>query len=131
MKKLKIEPKLNIYSVVILLIIFIFSCTDDFSEINTDKNTISSNKIGSSELKYLFSGAVEKLPIGYQTSQNLYADQYAQYIANNATYFPTDRLFINMGWARGAFNPIYTTVMPQLHTILENSDSTSAEYALA
>jgi hypothetical protein len=67
----------------------------------------------------------------YQIAQNLFADQYAQYIANTATYFPSDRLMIRMDWVGAAFNPIYTDVVPQLQSIFEAADPNSAEYALA
>ena len=129
MKDLKIFSKLNLYSVIIILVSLMVSCTKKFADINTDKNSIAS--IGSGDLKFLFSAAVESVPVGDQTAENLFSDQYAQYIANNATYFPTDRLFINMGWARSAFNPIYVNALPQLQTIFKSTDSTSAEYALA
>ncbi|MEO5998293.1 MAG: SusD/RagB family nutrient-binding outer membrane lipoprotein [Chitinophagaceae bacterium] len=129
MKNLKIFSKLNLYSFIIIGFSLTVSCTKKYAEINTDKNSIA--LIGKGDLKFLFSAAVESVPVGDQTAENLFSDQYAQYIANNATYFPTDRLFINMGWARSAFNPIYVNVLPQLQTIFKSTDSTSAEYALA
>jgi hypothetical protein len=60
-----------------------------------------------------------------------FADQYAQYFACTATYFPSDRLTIRMDWVGAAFNPIYTDVVPQLQSIFEAADPNSAEYALA
>lgn len=129
MRNLKILTKINLGSTILIFAILTFSCTKKFADINTDKNTISSIEIGN--LRFLFSAAVESVPVGDQTAENLYSQQYAQYIANNAPYFPTDRYFINMGWARSAFNPIYVSVMPQLQTIFKSTDSTSAEYALA
>ena len=105
------------------------SCTDDYEEINTNKNSIST--VGSAEIPFLFAKAITSVPWNGQVEQNLYADQYAQYFANNTTYFPTDRLVIDHSWAQSAWNRQYTQVVPQLQTIFENSDSTSAEYALA
>ena len=67
----------------------------------------------------------------YQVAQNLFADQYAQYFACTATYFPSDRLVIRMDWVGAAFNPIYTSVVPQLQSIFAAADPSSAEYALA
>lgn len=110
----------------------ISSCTDDYSEINTDKNSVAT--IGPAELPFLFSRAQSAAPSiqwNYQVAQNLFADQYAQYFACNATYFQSDRLVIVMDWVSAAFDPIYTDVMPQLQTIFENSDPASSEYALA
>lgn len=108
------------------------SCTKKYEEINTDRNTVAT--VGPSELPFLFSRAqAVAIPntASYQVAQNLFADQYAQYFADVATYFPSDRLTIRMDWVGAAFNPIYTTMVPQLQTIMAATDSTSAEYALA
>jgi hypothetical protein len=108
------------------------SCTKKYAEINTDRNTIAT--IGAAELPFLFARAQKEATPSiwnYQIAQNLFADQYAQYIANTATYFPSDRLVIRMDWVGAAFNPIYTDVVPQLQSIFEAADPTSAEYALA
>ncbi|HEY5371233.1 MAG TPA: SusD/RagB family nutrient-binding outer membrane lipoprotein [Hanamia sp.] len=122
---------LNIhYYIGILCGIALFtSCTKNYSEINTDQNNIAA--IGPAEVPFLFSEALAAVPIGGQTQENLFADQYAQYFACNATYFPTDRLVIKISWAQTAWDPIYTKVVPQLQKIFESTDSTSAEYALA
>ncbi len=108
------------------------SCTKKYAEINTDRNTIAT--IGAAELPFLFARAQKEATPSiwnYQIAQNLFADQYAQYIANTATYFPSDRLVIRMDWVGAAFNPIYTDVVPQLQSIFEAADPSSAEYALA
>ena len=108
------------------------SCTKKYSEINTDRNTIAT--IGAAELPFLFARAQKEATPSiwnYQIAQNLFADQYAQYIANTATYFPSDRLVIRMDWVGAAFNPIYTDVVPQLQSIFSAADPASAEYALA
>lgn len=110
--------------------VFLFnSCTKNYPEINTDKNSIAT--VGPAEMPFLFSQALSAVPIGGQTQENLFADQYAQYFACVATYFPTDRLVIRTDWAETAFDPVYVDVMPQLQTIFESADSSSAEYALA
>ena len=112
--------------------IFLGSCTKKYAEINTDRNTIAT--IGAAELPFLFARAQKEATPSiwnYQIAQNLFADQYAQYIANTATYFPSDRLVIRMDWVGAAFNPIYTDVVPQLQSIFAAADPSSAEYALA
>jgi len=113
-------------------ILFVTSCTKKYAEINTDRNTIAT--IGSAELPFLFARAQEEATPSiwnYQIAQNLFADQYAQYFACTATYFPSDRLVIRMDWVGAAFNPIYTAVVPQLQSIFEAANPGSAEYALA
>lgn len=113
-------------------IMLMASCTKKFGEINTDRNTIAT--VGSAELPFLFAKAeATAVPNiwNYQVAQNLFADQYAQYFACTATYFPSDRLNIRMDWVGAAFNPIYTDMVPQLQSIFKSSDPNSAENALA
>lgn len=130
MKRIK---KINqIYLPLVCISFLLASCTKKYPEINTDRNTIAT--IGASELPFLFARAQKEATPSiwnYQIAQNLFADQYAQYIANTATYFPSDRLVIRMDWVGAAFNPIYTTVVPQLQSIFTAADPASAEYALA
>jgi len=108
------------------------SCTKKFKEINTDKNAIAT--VGPAELPFLFSKAESAAPgsqWNYQVAENLFSDQYCQYFACVATYFQSDRLFIRQDWVGAAFNPMYTDVLPQLQSIFANTDSLSAEHALA
>ena len=120
-------------STLILSMTIIGSCTKNYDDINTKKNDIAT--IGAADLPFLFSQAESTAPgsyWNYQVAQNLFADQYCQYFACEATYFPSDRLTIVQGWVGAAFNPMYTTVMPQLQSIFQATDSaTSAEYAMA
>src|SRR5687767_8803712 len=118
--------------ILIGCIVIVMSCTSDFDDINTNKNSIST--LGAAELPFLFSKAQSSATHNvwnYQIAQNLFADQYAQYYACTATYFPSDRLVIRMDWVGAAFNPMYTDVVPQLKSIFEAADPSSAEYALA
>ncbi len=104
-------------------IIVATSCTKDFDKINTNPTTIA--KAGSSDLPFLFSKAQSSATQNmwnYQVSQNLFADQYAQYFGCRATYFASDRLFIVMNWVSAAFDPMYTDVVPQLQTLMLSYD---------
>jgi hypothetical protein len=77
---------------IVVLGFLLSSCTKKFEEINTDRNTIAT--VGASELPFLFAKAEQSaIPSiwTYQVAQNLFADQYAQYFACTATYFPSDR----------------------------------------
>jgi Susd and RagB outer membrane lipoprotein len=132
MKQIKIFSGIRVYIFLMCASILSVSCTKKFADINTDRNTVAT--IGSAELPFLFARAEEEATPSiwnYQVAQNLFADQYAQYFACTATYFPSDRLNIRMDWVGAAFNPIYTSVVPQLQTVFKAADSTSAEYALA
>ncbi|MBX2921483.1 MAG: SusD/RagB family nutrient-binding outer membrane lipoprotein [Chitinophagaceae bacterium] len=108
---------------------FMQACTKDYKEINTDKTAVAT--VGDAELPFLFSGAIESIPWGNQVAENLFAAQYAQYFACNATYFPTDRYTIVSDYVLYNFDPMYARVAPQLQVILERKDPGSAEAALA
>ncbi|MBN9381970.1 MAG: SusD/RagB family nutrient-binding outer membrane lipoprotein [Chitinophagaceae bacterium] len=132
---MKITKKIFDRRVAVLLLcgfVLLASCTKNFKDINTDKNKVTT--IGPGELPFLFSRAQSVATINqanYQVAQNLFADQYAQYFACEATYFGSDRLSIVQGWVSAAFNPVYTDVVPQLQTLFKNYPSTTAEYAIA
>jgi hypothetical protein len=132
MKRVKAFSDKRMIAVLLGIIIVLASCTKSYDKINVDKNSIAT--IGPSELPFLFSKALSAAPNSYwnyQVAQNLFADQYCQYFACEATYFPSDRLVIRMDWVGAAFNPMYTDVMPQLQSIFDATDSTSAEHAMA
>jgi hypothetical protein len=108
------------------------SCTDHFEELNTNKTKLTT--LGKDELPFLFSRAEQQASYAggtYQIAQNLFADLYAQYYATSATYFPSDRYVMRFDWLTGHWNPIYTQVVPQLKTLMEKTEASSAEHALA
>jgi hypothetical protein len=108
------------------------SCTKKFDEINTNQTKIS--VVGKAEIPYLFAKAQSSATLGgynYQVAQSLFSDQYAQYFACTATYFPSDRFFIRMDWLGGPWQAIYTQTVPQLKSLIQLTEPTSAENALA
>jgi Susd and RagB outer membrane lipoprotein len=112
--------------------VYFSSCTKDFEELNTDKTKLTT--LTKTEYPYLFSKALSSSSYAfwrYQVAQNLFADLYSQYYATSATYFPSDRLVIRMDWMRWHWTPIYTEAVPQLKTLLDQTDKASAENALA
>lgn len=118
--------------VVLLLTVSCFSCTKDFEEINKDPSSLT--QVGPLEFGYLFARAQSAACMNqgyYQTVQNLHADLYAQYFALNTTSFQTDRYVMNDGWLGRLGIVTYVFTVPQLQTILDNTDSTSQEAALA
>jgi hypothetical protein len=130
----KIKNLLRMYGGYLFLcsIVMVVSCTKDFDDINTNKNALS--KLEVSQLPFLFSKAQSTATNNgwnYQIAQNLFHDQYCQYFSNTTTYFPSDRLVIRMDWIRAAWNPIYSEVVPQLQTLMEQYDAASAENAIA
>ena len=129
----RLSIKNLIYTLTLIAgIVIVGSCTKKYDSININKNSIAT--LGAADLPFLFSQAESTAPgsyWNYQIAENLFADQYCQYFGCEATYFPSDRLVIRQDWVGAAFNPMYTTVMPQLQSIFESTDSTSAEYAMA
>jgi len=127
------KRKNKIYLLPLLgLLVFGQSCTKNYKDVNTNKNAVAT--IGPSTLPFLFTHAEDVATVNannYQVAQNLFADQYCQYFACEATYFGSDRLIINQNWVGANFNPYYTDVLPQLQTIFANSDSASAQHAMA
>jgi hypothetical protein len=127
MKRLKYFFSWRVVSLALLAgIIVATSCTKDFDKVNTNPTTIANP--GPAELPFLFSKAQSTATQNmwnYQISQNLFADQYAQYFGCRATYFASDRLFIVMNWVSAAFDPMYTDVLPQLQTIMSKYDPQS------
>src|SRR5258706_2946966 len=106
------------------LALFSLSCTKTFQDTNTNKNTIAT--IGPSTLPFLFSHAENIATVNagnYQVAQNLFADQYCQYFACEATYFPSDRLVIRQDWVGAKFNPYYSGELPALQTVFASTDS--------
>lgn len=132
MKSLKLFSNIRLLMFLLGGMVLFASCTKQYDDINTNKNSIKT--VGPSEFPFLFSAAQSVATINqgnYQVAENLFADQYAQYFACVATYFPSDRLTIRMDWVGAAFNPVYTTVVPQLQTLFANFDATTSEHALA
>ena len=107
-------------------------CTETFDDLNKNKTKLTI--LGETEYPYLFSKAqaASSFPFDtYQVAQNLFADLYAQYYATTATYFPSDRYVVRMDWLTAHWNLPYTQVVPQLKTLLDKTDKSSAENALA
>ena len=104
------------------------SCTKEYDLINTNPSAIANP--GPAELPFLFSKAQSTATQNmwnYQISQNLFADEYAQYFGCRATYFNTDRGVVRMDWVFAAFDPMYTDVVPQLQTIMSTYDPASID----
>ncbi|MCX8211638.1 MAG: SusD/RagB family nutrient-binding outer membrane lipoprotein [Lewinella sp.] len=119
-----------------LVIAFAFTlftgCTDDFAELNVDQTKLA--ELSDAEIPFLFSKAQSSSSYAfwrYQVAQNLFSDLYSQYHATCATYFPSDRNVVRMDWMQWHWRPIYTDAVPQLKAILEATEPSTAENALA
>lgn len=117
----------------ITLVYFLLSgCTKDFKSVNTDSNSLSS--VGNNEYPYMFSYALMAptlSPDNFEIGEGTIASVYSQFFSQAAHSFPTDRYVVVQAWMGACWNPVYINAAPQLKTIMENTDTQSAENALA
>ncbi|TKG95815.1 SusD/RagB family nutrient-binding outer membrane lipoprotein [Puteibacter caeruleilacunae] len=106
------------YKFLILFLVVAFgACTDDFDEMNT--NPIEPTEV---QADLLFPRML-KVPYGgweFQTGHNLFSNHFAQYIANTAPYFHSDRYTIPNGWSMPIWNYYYTNILPNCLYIEES-----------
>ena len=115
-----------------LLLILVTGCTKDFKSINTNSSTLSS--VGPNEYPYMFSYALENptlSPDNFEIGEGTIASVYSEFFSQAATSFPTDRYVVVQAWMPACWNPVYISAVPQLKTIMSNTDTASAENALA
>ncbi|MEP5338738.1 MAG: SusD/RagB family nutrient-binding outer membrane lipoprotein [Algibacter sp.] len=120
---------MRIYKLFILLfgMAAIFQgCTDNFTELNTDKNnltedTVDRNTIGlifaqsvPSALLHLPQGNEPWFPFQFQTAQALFPDLYVQYFATTFSGFQSDAYEIIGGWNGSTWSGFYSGCAPQL-----------------
>jgi hypothetical protein len=117
--------------VLLWLMIVPSGCTKKFDEFNTDQTKLLN--LTATEFPRLFSraqAASSFINWRYQYAENLFADLYSQYFYICATY-TYDRYSWLSGDLQVPWQVIYTEVVPQLKTLLEETDPASAENALA
>lgn len=133
MEKLLFLNIKNAVKVVSLLLslTYLGGCTKKFDDYNT--NPAKLLDLTSAEYPYLFSRAQSSASFvnwRYQYAENWFADLFSQYFAITETYIPNDRYSYSSG-DLGQHWRIYTDVVPQLKTLLDQIDSTTAEHAVA
>ncbi|WP_080904190.1 SusD/RagB family nutrient-binding outer membrane lipoprotein [Parabacteroides sp. Marseille-P3160] len=98
-----------------IMAIMIVSCTGDFESMNT--NPLAATEVTPSLLltkmeEYGFNCRSWE----YQVGNNLYTNDYVQYISNTATYFSTSNYEWNDSWANDGFwKSYYTYLAKPLH----------------
>ena len=121
--------KMSRFYPLLFSLILTTGCTDNFVLENTDVNAITS--VSASEMPYLFNRAISSAATNatyYETTQNYFADIYAQYFAKAVT---TERYNLNPAYTARMYLVAYVQVGAQLKTILNTANPKSAEYALA
>lgn len=108
---------------VVLLVVatgVFYSCTDHFDELNTDKTRLTS--LDASGVGNAFAAAqYRSVQASWQIFQSLFADLQAQYFANVAVNFPSDRNVMVGNWLNGAWSGFYGQAIPPLLGVLENT----------
>jgi hypothetical protein len=114
----------NRYSTVfsglaILLFTSLAGC-DNFTTLNTPKDTLNANDLTTSNLGKLFAKAEYAGYLSrYQVSENLFSDLYAQYFATDASYFTTDQFQFKASWENSTWTAFYSGASPQLKLLLD------------
>lgn len=98
-----------------------YSCTDDFTEYNTNKATMSA--VGPKQLAGLFSRAQEQgmdwQSADYSRMSSTLANHFSGYIA--CAFYNQDENVMNLGWQNAGFKAIYSSGYPPLQCILDVS----------
>lgn len=126
---MKMGLKTGRFFILLFSLIIVQGCTDDFVSENRDVNAITS--ISLSEMPYVFNKAISSAVTNatyYETTENYFADIYAQYFAKAVT---TERYNVNTAYTARMYLVSYVHVGAQLKTIMANTDPGSGEYALA
>jgi hypothetical protein len=130
------KNKISHLPVLLLLATFsMFSCTDNFDELNTDKTKLT--ELDAVGVGNAFAAAqYRSVQASWQTFQSLFADLQSQYYANVAINFPSDRNVMVGSWLNGAWNGFYSSAIPPILGVLENtkpggSAANPAIYAIA
>ncbi len=99
--------KNNIIILFLLILVFSFSCTDDFNEMNTDPAGVLENNNPALHLSELQFRAYTYGDL--QTSTNLHHDQYAQYFSNTHSGLNSTPIYIaNDGWLSNRWLRFYS-----------------------
>lgn len=107
--------------VLLLLATFgLFSCTEKFDELNTDKTKLT--ELDAVGVNNAFAAAQYRaIAASWQTFQSLFADLQSQYFATIAINFPSDRNVMVGSWLNGAFSGFYSSAIPPLLGVLDNT----------
>lgn len=104
-------------SVICLLTGLTAGCTGNFEDMNKDPlvaTEVSPSLILPKMIDYGFNCRSWE----YQVGDNLHTNLYAQYFANTASYFPTDRYEWKDGWAKDGFwRSYYVYLSKNLHEV--------------
>lgn len=119
MKNNYFDMNLNKFIAILLIILTaaVSSCTTEFEDMN--RNPAQLNEIPPD---YLFTYAQRRGSMDayiYQRAQMLFCNHYAQYYANSATYFQTDRYESADNWATDFWNETYVIYLANTQAAID------------
>lgn len=120
MKKMK--KILNQFLLGLFLMTIVVSCTDDFTELNTDPKNFTEDAVTSSEYPLFVRRALytpNYMPFDqargpFQLGHSLFSDVYANYFATTAPNFNSDQFELVGGWLNGAYRYFYQRAAPNI-----------------
>ncbi len=104
----------------LLLITYVTSCTDDFTELNTDPKNFTEDAVTAAEYPLFVKRALytpNYMPFDqargpFQLSHSLFSDVYANYFATTAPNFGSDQFDLIGRWLNGAYSYYYQRPAP-------------------
>jgi hypothetical protein len=118
---MKVLKKLIIPVILVGGAVGFYACTEKFEDLNTDKTKLTS--IDRSAVGNAFAAAQWRGVFGdrgpFQLMESLFADLHAQYYANVAINFPSDRNVMVGNWLNGAWGNFYGQQIPPLLVVLD------------
>ena len=104
----------------IILLAYITSCTEDFTDLNTDPKNFTEDAVTSSEYPLFVKRALytpnylpnDQAPGPFQLGHSLFADVYSNYFATTAPNFGSDQFELVGGWLNGAYLYFYQRPAP-------------------
>jgi hypothetical protein len=116
------KKRITRFCLGVLLVGFAASCTDDFTELNTDPKNFTQDAVTSSEYPLFVKRALytpNYLPFDqargpFQLSHSLFSDVYANYFATTAPNFDSDQFDLVGGWLNGAYRYFYQRAAPNI-----------------
>jgi hypothetical protein len=106
--------------IVLLIAVFLSSCTKDFNDVNTNPKALTLASLNQASYGFVFKKSVmgpsylQSAGNGMQLIHSLYFDIYANYWATTTPNFLSDRFVMVGSWLNGAFNSFYASESAQI-----------------
>jgi|WetSurMetagenome_2_1015567.scaffolds.fasta_scaffold00981_3 hypothetical protein len=105
---------------ILLIAVFLSSCTEKFDEINTNPKALTLASLNQASYGFVVRKSIvgpsylQGAGNGMQLIHSLYFDIYANYWATTTPNFLSDRYVMVGSWLNGAFNSFYASESPQI-----------------